>query len=63
MGIYYSLNKPIDCKRLCSEVGKYIEKFKVENSEQISDCVLSINIHTTTTTTDHIPKLENNEGK
>lgn len=61
MGLYYKLDKSIDCNRLCKEIGKYVEEFRKNNGE-ISDKVLSISISSIIhNSTEHIPKLENNQ--
>lgn len=51
-----SLNKNIDCNKLCQEVIKLISKHSSNN--QTHNLVLTIDIKTVTNNTSFIPKLE-----
>lgn len=60
MQLYYSLSKRIDCKKLCVDVGKFVEKFRRENGDdQYKNSILNISINPIThTTNNHMPRIE-----
>jgi hypothetical protein len=63
MQLYYSLSKRIDCQKLCVDVGKFVEKFRRENTDKnYSTSILTISINPIThTTNNHMPRIESKQ--
>ena len=59
--LYINLNGPIDCKLLCSKIGKHIDNHN-KNFGINKDRILEISIKDIThTSNEHIKKLEKND--